>query len=264
MSHHVPSSSSVCIHAVSITPGHRRQGLGERLLHEYITRLESATCDDGSKSYERALLITHEELRSFYEAAGFEWLGKSDVVHGSRPWFEMRKVLGTSDETTLPQGQYLPPGILEALQRPPRNRNMTRSLASFGGISDVCTDTAGSISNKFDLLCPRECGSVILKAGVAKWVERTSVQMEPPGIPAHSLLPALPTPPENTQWWLITPSPMAFENIGFTRPIQSLAQSSEKKFKLLACAECDLGPLGWNEEGGTEFWLACSRVGYRE
>ena len=36
-----------------------------------------------------------------------------------------------------------------------------------------------------------------------------------------------------------------------------------KKLKLLACAECDLGPLGWSEEGGTEFWLACSRVGYR-
>jgi hypothetical protein len=36
-----------------------------------------------------------------------------------------------------------------------------------------------------------------------------------------------------------------------------------KKLKLLACAECDLGPLGWSEEGGTEFWLTCSRVGYR-
>ena len=34
------------------------------------------------------------------------------------------------------------------------------------------------------------------------------------------------------------------------------------KLKLLACAECDLGPLGWCEEGGKEFWLACTRVGY--
>jgi len=177
MSHHVPSSSSVCIHAVCITPDHRGKGLGVHLLREYVTRLESVTCNDGSKSYERALLITHEELRPFYEAAGFEWLGKSDVVHGSRSWFEMRKVLGTSDEPKLPQGQSIPPGIWEALQRPSRNRHMTRSLASFGGISDVCADNAGSVSNKFDLLCPRdECSSVILKAGVAKWVERASVQ----------------------------------------------------------------------------------------
>lgn len=32
--------------------------------------------------------------------------------------------------------------------------------------------------------------------------------------------------------------------------------------KLLLCAECDLGPVGWCEEGGSEFYLACNRVGY--
>lgn len=35
-----------------------------------------------------------------------------------------------------------------------------------------------------------------------------------------------------------------------------------KKLKFLICADCDLGPLGWAEEGGNEFWLACSRVKY--
>ena len=35
-----------------------------------------------------------------------------------------------------------------------------------------------------------------------------------------------------------------------------------QQLKLLACAECDLGPLGWSEEGGSEYWLACSRVSY--
>jgi len=44
-------------------------------------------------------------------------------------------------------------------------------------------------------------------------------------MPAHSLLPTLPTPPATAQWWLVTPSPMAFENIGFTRPVQALSQS---------------------------------------
>jgi hypothetical protein len=55
--------------------------------------------------------------------------------------------------------------------------------------------------------------------------------MEPPGMPVHSLLPALPIPPETAQWWLITPSPMAFENIGFTRPVQSLAHHSGKSYQ---------------------------------
>lgn len=37
----------------------------------------------------------------------------------------------------------------------------------------------------------------------------------------------------------------------------------EPRLKLLACAECDLGPLGWTTVGGgTEFWLACTRVAY--
>lgn len=35
-----------------------------------------------------------------------------------------------------------------------------------------------------------------------------------------------------------------------------------QRLKLLACGECDLGPLGWSEEGGFEYWLACARVGY--
>lgn len=78
---------------------------------------------------------------------------------------------------------------------------------------------------------------------------------------------------------------MAFENIGFTRPVQPLTNSGKsicllnhlrnffiticgnaffagQQLKLLACAECDLGPLGWSEEGGSEYWLACSRVSY--
>lgn len=38
--------------------------------------------------------------------------------------------------------------------------------------------------------------------------------------------------------------------------------ASSKPIKLLICADCDVGPLGWCEEGGEEFWLACSRVKY--
>jgi guanine nucleotide exchange factor len=37
----------------------------------------------------------------------------------------------------------------------------------------------------------------------------------------------------------------------------------DKPLKLLACAECDLGPVGWCEPGGNEFWVACQRVRYK-
>ena len=56
---------------------------------------------------------------------------------------------------------------------------------------------------------------------------------------------------------------MSFENIGFTRPVGNLSATPGKQMKLLICGECDLGPLGWCEQGGSEFWLAVGRVGYR-
>ncbi|KAG2127985.1 Mss4-like protein [Suillus clintonianus] len=164
--------------------------------------------------------------------------------------------------------QSLPPGALEALQRPSNagNRSTVRKLSDFDqGVLAVSVShhkDLGELTHKFDLLCPRSgCGSVILKAGIGRWVESESVELDITEKSLHPDLQALPAPPATTQWWLVTPNVMDFENIGFTRPVQQ--DVAAKKLKFLICAECDLGPLGWCEEGGKEFWLACSRVGYR-
>ncbi|KAJ7267488.1 acyl-CoA N-acyltransferase [Mycena rebaudengoi] len=254
---HVPGSSA-CIHSVCISSSNRSKGVGLKLLREYIARLEAAQRDN-SAGYERILLITHANLRPFFEKAGFEWIGPSTVIHGSQPWYEMRLILESSPH---PSGssQSVPPGIFEALQRPSRNPPTSRLLSSFpAGLAHVSSSSSDGPVNKFDLLCPRDgCGSVILKNGVAKLIEAASVQMEPERHPQHPLLPALPQPPSATHWWLITPSPLEFENIGFSHAVDSAGEK-----KKLTCAECDLGPLGWCKVGGTEFWLACSRVGYR-
>lgn len=256
MSTHVPGGSSICIHSVCVSPVCKGKGVGLKLLREYIARLETAHRDK-SAPYERILLITHENLRPFYEKAGFEWIGLSRVVHGSQPWYEMRLVLGSSPS---PAAQQPPPGVFEALQRPSNNNPASRLLSSLpGGVNDVSLPESDGLVNKFDLVCPRsDCGSIILRNGVGKLTEAPSVQIEPTNHP-NPLLPPLPPPPNIIPWWLVTPSPMEFENIGFSRPVESLGD----KMKLLACAECDLGPLGWCKEGGKEFWLACSRVGYR-
>ncbi|OJA17727.1 hypothetical protein AZE42_04794 [Rhizopogon vesiculosus] len=127
--------------------------------------------------------------------------------------------------------QSLPPGALEALLRPSNtgNRSAIRKLSDFDqGVLAVSTslDTDQGVStNKFDLLCPRSgCGSVILKAGVGRWVESASVELDSAQDPRHPDLPALPTPPATAQWWLVTPNAMQFENIGFTRPVQPEGQ----------------------------------------
>jgi hypothetical protein len=86
---------------------------------------------------------------------------------------------------------------------------------------------------------------------------------------------------------------MVFENIGFSQdvlraepldsnenigpPADPLDDDSnmtryeppigynEKITKFFACAECDLGPLGWCEDGlnGKIYWIVCNRVRYK-
>ncbi|KAJ7037476.1 Mss4-like protein [Mycena alexandri] len=165
----------------------------------------------------------------------------------------------TSSTSALEQ---MPPGVMEALVRPSQNRPASRSLASFSdGVTEVIMPESHFLVNKYDLCCPRhECGSLILRTGVAKLIEKPSVQMEPADR-TPALLPPMPEPPAVANWWLVTPSPMEFENIGFSKPLSS--EPGAAQMKLLVCAECELGPVGWSEVGGTEFWLACSRVGYR-
>jgi len=256
MSEHVPSGTSVCIHAVCIAKEHQRKGVAVSLLKEYLSRLE----EDGR--YQRALLITHEELRSLYEKAGFEWIGKSSVVHGSRPWYEMRKVLKAEGAKPAVQ-EGLPPGLWEALQgSSKRTRPSARPLSAFSSVEEVAEVSAATKSNRYDLLCPREgCGSIILKNGVACLVQKDFVELEPQGHPPASLLTPLPSPSEKFECWLVRPNAMAFENIGFSKAMEQSSEGPRKK--LLSCADCDLGPLGWCYEGGSDFWLICSRVGYR-
>jgi len=270
MSNHNSRGTSVCLHAVCVAPSRRREKIGLHLLKEYIYRQASSTNEVG-EPYERILLITHEELRPFYEEAGFEWLGKSDVIHGSRPWYQMHKILksgSTVDAEPVPgptliqvqstESSQCPPGILEMLQRSTSGKPAPSLYPSFpSGITDVIKPHShqGLSVNKFDLLCPRSgCGSIILKSGIASWVERASVQvpsllrsfpastglahdqqpkMEPEGDPTSDVLGKLPAPPETTHWWLITPSPMQFENIGFSRPIHAHGPSGVLPYAVL-------------------------------
>ncbi|KAI0646274.1 acyl-CoA N-acyltransferase [Trametes meyenii] len=299
MATHIPGARSICIHSVCVDAAQRRRRIGLGLVREYVARAERAGREDGR--YARILLIAHDNLRGFYAQAGFADLGRSEVVHGALPWFAMRKDIPgpqstpasasssesqhvsasasttaqaplTSPASEAPQTSTLPPGLWEALQQQSatRARPAARLLSSFpGSVQDVVSagGSGGLPANAHDLLCPRPgCGSVILKGGAAGLMERAGVQLDAsvssPGEVLPEWLGALPAPPAKVHWWLVTPNAMAFENIGFSRAVQSIGPGGGK-LKYLSCAECDVGPLGWCEEGGSEFWLACNRVGYR-
>ncbi|EIN05526.1 acyl-CoA N-acyltransferase [Punctularia strigosozonata HHB-11173 SS5] len=188
MSKHEPNAPSVCIHSVCVAPNHRKKGIALRLLQSYLDRLQSTT------SYERVLLITHEELRVLYEAAGFEFVGESAVQHGPKPWFEMRKVLrsplthvlseGRQDtiDSSLGQPAIAQADILAALmqqQSSSRTRPPAALLDSFNeGAVGTSVPVGSDLVNAYALVCPRAgCGSTILLARAATLVEKESIQV---------------------------------------------------------------------------------------
>ncbi|PPQ70423.1 hypothetical protein CVT24_013173 [Panaeolus cyanescens] len=258
MAHHIPNAPSVCIHSVCVSSTYQRKGVALALLKEYFTRLDNAK-QEGKANYERVLLIAHDRLIGLYQKSGMELVGPSDVVHGPDAWYELRRDIPVKGQD---QPTSLPPGLLDALRAPRRNVPSGRLLSDFpGGVLDVTipeNQKDDKLVNKFDLLCPR-CSSIVLKAAVGRWVEKESVELEPSNV-KNEYLPPLPTPPETVHWWLVTPSPMSFENAGFTRAVDG------KRIKLLTCGECELGPIGYCEEipRPTEFWVSCSRVAYRQ
>ncbi|KLO18228.1 acyl-CoA N-acyltransferase [Schizopora paradoxa] len=278
MSTHEPNGTSVCIHSVCAAPAHRRRGIATRLLKEYLSRLQQASDESENKKspkYSRVLLIAHDDLRALYENAGFEWVGPSAVVHGARPWFEMRKLLDATRPTdseveAASQMLSIPPDIMQALQASlasssRRARPTARLLSSNAQLDEVLTVTDSSAGttkvNKYDLLCPRlGCGCLILKSGAAQLVDQDIVNQEVLG--SHSQVSSSPSStPASIPCWIVEPNPMVFENIGFSK---SVPQSTEgPKMKYLLCADCDHGSLGWTFEGDTRFWVICSRVGYK-
>jgi len=83
MSMHVSDARTVLIHGVCVTPDARRRGIASALLAEYQRRLTAAG------SYDRALLIAHEDKLAFYERMGFKSRGSSNISFAGVPWIEL-------------------------------------------------------------------------------------------------------------------------------------------------------------------------------
>jgi hypothetical protein len=125
---------------------------------------------------ERILLITHEELRDLYAKAGFEWVGKSAVAHGSRDWFEMRLLLPAKQQLSPPP-IISQEAIAAALSAPPTRPAAARTVASFGGVSNMAVVVDDNKqANKYKIVCLRDgCGSLILLPRTAQLKEGPSL-----------------------------------------------------------------------------------------
>ncbi|THH07645.1 hypothetical protein EW145_g3244 [Phellinidium pouzarii] len=235
-----PANAAVCVHAVGVSPPFRQRGVARALMEASVARLRT------TRAYE--MLLCDGGLRALYEEVGCECVGESE--NGGRPWSEMRVVgPATAAELGIGKGSGLD-GLLEAGAGvgSAGGGNPVGRIASFTGveleygIGDVVTlDQSGSVSdggvNKYVLLCPRSgCGCVILRDGVGKLIQKDAIELEPSEKAPTALLTPLPPAGQPIHCWLVQPSPMAFENIGFSRPVGEELDDPTSMAKLrLAC-----------------------------
>ncbi|KAF9979366.1 hypothetical protein BGZ73_000060 [Actinomortierella ambigua] len=128
--------------------------------------------------------------------------------------------------------------------------------------------------NRFDIYCPQSsCRSLILRKQTAHIVKRPRTNLSKEG---SQQIDGRPQIQEQTQdstsneqgqedaadpmlsFWIVKDM-MDFDNIGFTKTLPS-------GIKLLACADCDTGPLGYHDTNAApdsrEYLIAFNRVRY--
>lgn len=149
MSTHDPTGQHAAIHSVVVSPKLKGQGVATALLQEYLKRLRA------NPRYTSAVLISHDNLIPLYQRAGFTLRGKSHVVHGSLPWFELAADVSAAAPAKPAQPAVVSPG---------------RSYSEFQ--QNDLVDTQGK--NRHALYCPRgACKCLLLNPGAAVLVERT-------------------------------------------------------------------------------------------
>ncbi|GAA5849026.1 hypothetical protein JCM9279_004698 [Rhodotorula babjevae] len=264
MATHDPRGAYVAIHSVCVDEAHRRKGVALALVKEYLARLE--VNDD---SVLGARLIAHDNLIKLYQLAGFELVGRSKVVHGAKPWYELKVDFGrasTSASSSSPAPAPAPTSATAAAEDDEGDvRSPGRLLARAGGIGALVDSASGT--NAVDLFCPRaECRCLLLRRGAGKWVRAHASDFELPALPRPVSAPE-PAPAPSNGYWSVS-SPLAFENIGFSRnalpPSASSSSTSSAvapaapagaTIKYLTCADCDHGPLGWHDTEGRDLGL---------
>ena len=104
-------------------------------------------------------------------------------------------------------------------------------------------------ANAEDLACP-QCGCCLLAAGAAHWATLSPAASVPTTAPGAA--------PESVSGAWAVGDMYDFANVGFTVP-------DEAGVKFVACAECELGPLGFHRAGEepAAYYVIAGRVAGR-
>ncbi|GAA5826692.1 hypothetical protein JCM11251_002857 [Rhodosporidiobolus azoricus] len=256
MSTHDPSGTYVAIHSVCVDQPYLRKGIALRMLKEYLRRLEEG------REVKGARLIAHEELIGLYQKAGFELVGKSEVVHGPRPWYEMKVDFPSSaspSSSAVPSSSDASAAVEEDEGPDVRSPGLPLSRFTIKNTFPSLVDPSTSL-NTADLYCPRpECRCLLLRRGTGKLVRSHPSDFELPALPRPVGSPPPAPSPYSGSYWTV-PSPLSFENIGFSRNTSLPSSSSSSgdptaSIKFLTCADCDHGPLGWHDTEGRDLGM---------
>eukprot|EP00051_Salpingoeca_urceolata_P029643 m.7133 g.7133 ORF g.7133 m.7133 type:complete len:163 (+) comp2822_c0_seq1:255-743(+) len=122
-------------------------------------------------------------------------------------------------------------------------------------LADVSAAGAdGVVKNTKAIVCKR-CGSKIIALQVC---ELTQQERDLPklAVSKEAMQTGVPETSPVTDCWLLR-NMMDFDNVGFSHAVGDL--------KYLTCADCELGPLGWQDRSITppEFYVAFDRVAYK-
>ena len=80
---HRDGGRTIAVHSVAILPAYQNRGLGKTIVRSHTQRMETSGIGD------RVALLAHDPLINFYEKAGFQNKGKSDVNFGGGGWNDM-------------------------------------------------------------------------------------------------------------------------------------------------------------------------------
>jgi len=168
MQRHEPLGEYLAIHSVCVQDQHRNKGVAKGLLNEYLKRVNEQGRVKGIR------LISKRHLVPMYEGVGFTNKGKSQVVHGKDPWFELAidfDFQQTSSSAPISDSPFVQPdqeNVPSTEMRSPGKR-----LLSTRSEDEVLKAVKGGDGlNLWDLYCPRgECRCLLVKKGTAKWVK---------------------------------------------------------------------------------------------
>ncbi|KAL5016167.1 hypothetical protein ScPMuIL_005756 [Solemya velum] len=81
---HIPNGGSVCIHSVCVKTHRRRQGIGTKLVQEFVQQVKLH-----EQCVERIVLVTNSILIPLFTKCGFVLRWKSLIVNGPEALYEL-------------------------------------------------------------------------------------------------------------------------------------------------------------------------------